>query len=175
MDPVLEAFHKKYQAWVEDSLEEYQAHIMDRIVRTYPFVSYPDIPWTPFQGQAADHTFALVTSGGLYLKDSQPPFETESIHGDPGFRAIPKTVQQQDLGIAHAHYDHRLAEEDINTVFPIQRLVELEQDGAIGGLAQTHYSFSYVNNVLPLVEESLPNLVDKLREQEVTALLAVPV
>ena len=56
-----------------------------------------------------------------------------------------------------------------------RRLVELERDGLIGGLAETHYSFSYVNNVLPLVEESLPNLVNKLREQEVTALLAVPV
>ncbi len=39
MDPVLQTFQKKYQAWVEESWEEYQAHIMDRIVRTYPFVS----------------------------------------------------------------------------------------------------------------------------------------
>ena len=175
MDPVLQEFQKKYQAWVEDSLEEFKAQKMDRIVRNYPFLTYPDIPWTPFAGQAKDHKFALLTSGGLYLKGSQPPFDTESIHGDPGFREIPKTVRQEDLGISHAHFDHRLAEEDINTIFPIQRFVELEQEGEIGSLAATNYSFGYVNDVVPLVEESAPLLVESLREQGVTALFAVPV
>ena len=175
MDPVLQDFQKRYQAWVEDSLEEYKAKKMDRIVRNYPFVVYEDIPWTPFVGDAKDHKFALLTSGGLYLKGSQPPFDTESIHGDTSFREIPKTVQQDDLGIAHSHFDHRLAEEDINSIFPIHRLIELEQEGEIGALADTNYSFSYVNNVVPLMEESAPLLVEKLREQEVSALLAVPV
>ncbi|MFW6055667.1 MAG: glycine/sarcosine/betaine reductase selenoprotein B family protein [Thermodesulfobacteriota bacterium] len=175
MDPLLQEFQKKYQAWVEDSLEEFKAQKMDRIVRNYPFLTYPDVPWTPFTGRAKDHKFALLTSGGLYLKDSQPPFDTASIHGDPGFREIPKTVQQKDLGIAHAHFDHRLAEEDINTIFPIQRFVELEQEGEIGALAATNYSFGYVNDVVPLVEESAPLLVKSLREQGVTALFAAPV
>ena len=175
LDPVLQDFQKKYQAWVEDSLEEFKAQKMDRIVRNYPFVIYKDIPWTPFAGDAKDHKFALVTSGGLYLKDSQSPFDTESIHGDTSFREIPKTVQQDDLGIAHSHFDHRLAEEDINTIFPIHRLIELEQEGEIGALADTNYSFSYVNDVVPLVEESAPLLVEKLRKQDVTALFAVPV
>ena len=175
MDPVLQEFQQKYRAWVEDSLEEYKAHKMDRIVRTYPFVSYPDVPWAPYLGEAQDHKFALVCSGGLYLKDSQSAFDTQSIHGDASFRELPKTVRQEDVDIAHAHYDHSLAEEDLNTIFPLQRFAELEGEGVIGGLADTNYSFSYVNDVVPLVEKSLPLLVEKLRQEEVTALFAVPV
>ena len=40
LDPVLQDFQKRYQAWVEDSLEEFKAQKMDRIVRNYPFVIY---------------------------------------------------------------------------------------------------------------------------------------
>ncbi len=91
---------------------------MEEIVKKYPFIVPDDIPWTPYKGEPSAQKFALVTSGGLYIKDSQPPFDTVSIHGDITFREIPRTVSQKDLGIAHPHYDHRLAEEDINIIFP---------------------------------------------------------
>jgi hypothetical protein len=31
-------------------------------------------------------------------------------------------------------------------IFPLQRLIELESDKVIGKVAETHYSFSYVND-----------------------------
>jgi D-proline reductase (dithiol) PrdB len=136
---------------------------MDEIVKRYPFVVSDDVPWTPYSGKPSEQTFALVTSGGLYLKNSQPPFDTESIHGDPSFREIPRTVRQDDLGFAHAHYDHSLAQEDFNTIFPLQRFIELEKEGVIGQLTQTHYSFSYVNDVEPLLAESIPKLIHGIR------------
>ena len=107
----LEKFKIAYDQWVEASLPDYRAGNMKEIVKHYPLLSPDDIPWTPYRGRIAEKTLALVTSGGLYLKDSQPAFDIESIHGDPSFREIPKTVSSgQELGIAHAHYDHRLAE-----------------------------------------------------------------
>lgn len=171
----LERFRTEYTKWVEESLRDYRAGKMDEIIKKYPFVVSDDIPWTPYRGQPSEQTVALATSGGLYLKDSQPPFDTKSIHGDLSIRHIPKGVRQEELGIAHAHYDHAVAEQDINTIFPVHRLIELEQEGEIGKVPDTHYSFSYVNNIVPLVEKIVPEMISKLESDGVDVLLLVPV
>lgn len=171
----LEKFKSAYDKWVTESLPDYQAHKMDEIVKRYPFVITDDVPWTPYSGKPSEQTFALVTSGGLYLKDSQPPFDTESIHGDPSFREIPRTAQPEDLRFAHAHYDHSLAEQDVNTIFPIQRFIELEKERIIGKLTQTHYSFSYVNDVQPLITNTIPELIGRIKAAGVDVLFLVPV
>ena len=171
----LEEFKAVYGKWVEENLQDFQAGKIEDAIKKYPFVVSEDVPWAPFKGQPAEKTIALVTSGGLYLKNSQPAFEAESIHGDPSFREIPRTVHPEDLGIAHPHFDHSLAEQDVNTIFPIQRLVELEKEGIVGKVADTHYSFSYVNDVARLLTESVPKVIDRMRSEGVDILFLVPV
>jgi D-proline reductase (dithiol) PrdB len=171
----IEKFKSAYEKWVEESLPDYRAGRMEEIVKKYPFVVSEDIPWTPYRGRPSEQTVALVTSGGLYLKQSQQAFNTESIHGDPTFREIPKTVRQEDIGIAHAHYDHSLALQDINIIFPVQRFVELEAEGVIGRVPDTLYSFSYVNDVATLVTKTLPDFMNRIQADGVDVLLLVPV
>jgi len=171
----LAAFKAEYERWVEESLPDYNAGRLTDIVKRYPFIVPDEIPWTTYRGEPSQQTFTVVTSGGLFLKHSQPPFETASIHGDPSVRFLPKTVRQDQIGFAHAHYDHSLAERDLNIILPVHRLVELEEEGVIGKLADTLYSFSYINNVVPLVEEEIPALISRLEADEVDAVLLVPV
>jgi len=171
----LDAFKPAYEKWVAESLPEFRAGNMKEIVKKYPLITPGDIPWTAYNGRPSDQTFTLVTSGGLYLRDSQAPFDTESIHGDTSLREIPKTVRQQDIGIAHAHYDHSLAEQDINVVFPIQRFVELENEGVIGRLTDTHYSFSYVNDVVSFVTKTVPEFISRIKAAGVDVVFLVPV
>jgi D-proline reductase (dithiol) PrdB len=171
----VEQFKSAYQKWVEESMPDFQAGKMAEILKMYPFVVSDDIPWAPYTGKPSEQTFVLITSGGLYLKDSQQPFDTVSIHGDPSILEIPKTVQQEEIGIAHAHYDHSLAEQDINIIFPIHRLIELEKEGIIGKLTDTHYSCSYVNNVVPLVTETVPQMISRIKADGVDVVLLVPV
>ena len=171
----LETFKAAYTKWVEEGLAEFQAGNVLEVVKRYPLIVSEDVPWTVYRGKPSEQTIALITSGGLYLKESQPPFQTTSIHGDPSFREIPRTARQQDFGIAHAHYDHSLAEQDINVIFPLQRLIELEREKVIGKVAETHYSFSYVNDVVTLLTESVPRLLQKLKAAAVDILLLVPV
>jgi D-proline reductase (dithiol) PrdB len=171
----LEKFKTAYEKWVAESLPAYQAGDMKEIVKRYPFVISEDVPWTPYRGRPAEQTIAVVTSGGVYLKSSQPPFNTESIHGDPSFREIPRTVRHRDIAFAHAHYDHSQAEQDFNVIFPLQRLAELEAEGIVGKVADSHYSFSYVNDVVPLVTESIPQVIRRLEAEKVDMLLLVPV
>ena len=168
-------FKAAYEKWVAESLPDFRAQKMDEIVKKYPFLTPEDVPWTPYKGKPSEQTFALVTSGGLYLKDSQPPFDTESIHGDTSYREIPRTVRQEDLGFAHAHYDHSLAEQDFNTIFPIQRFIELENEGVIGKLTRTNYSFSYINDVVTLITKTIPEFIDRIRAAGVDVLFLVPV
>jgi len=171
----LERFKVDYPKWVEESLSDYQAGKMAEIVKNYPLIDPEDIPWTPYRGEPSVQTISLMSSGGLYLKDSQSPFDTQSIHGDPSIRHLPKSVRREEIGISHAHFDHGLAEQDINTIFPVHRLLELEEEGVIGMLADTLYSVSYVNNVVPLVEEVVPALISQLKSDGVDVLLLVPV
>lgn len=171
----LEKFKTAYERWVAESLPDYRAGKMEEIVKRYPFIVSEDIPWTPYKGRASEQTFALLTSGGLFMKAGQPSFDTVSIHGDPTMREIPKTVRQEDIGIAHPHYDHSLAEQDFNIVFPIHRLIELEQEAVIGRVTATHYSFSYVNDVVTLIEQTIPDLLTRLKADGVDVLLLVPV
>ncbi|MGD2096807.1 MAG: glycine/sarcosine/betaine reductase selenoprotein B family protein [Desulfobacterales bacterium] len=171
----LDSFKINYKKWVEESLPDYRAGKMQEIIKKYPLVVSDDIPWTSYRGRPSKQTIALVTSGGLYLKHSQPAFDTESIHGDPSFREIPKTVRQEDIGIAHAHYDHSLALQDINIIFPVHRFAELEKEGIIGRVPDTLYSFSYVNDVVTLVTKTLPDFIARIKAAAVDVMLLVPV
>jgi len=171
----LDKFKPAYDKWVEESMPDYLAGNVKEVIKKYPLIVSGDVPWTAYSGSPSEQTFAIVTSGGFYLKDRQPPFDTVSIHGDPSFREIPRTVRPDELGIAHAHYDHSLAEQDINVIFPIQRFIELERENIVGRVADTHYSFSYVNDAVSLVAETVPKLISRVKAAKVDVLFMVPV
>lgn len=171
----LQTFKAEYRRWVDEGKDDYEAGRTAEVVKRYPLIVSTDVPWTPYAGTPAQQSVALVTSGGLYLKGRQPAFDTTSIHGDPSFREIPRSARGPDVGLAHAHYDHSLAEQDINVIFPVERLIELEREGIIGRAADTHYSFSYVNDAATLLTESVPQLLQKLEAAAVDIVLLVPV
>jgi D-proline reductase (dithiol) PrdB len=175
MSTDLEKFKTAYAAWVQESLPAFYAGNMKTAVQKYPLVTPEDIPWTPFKGKLSDKTVALITSGGLYLKGSQPAFDMTTIHGDASFREIPGSIDPDQLGIEHPHYDHESAELDINTIFPIHRFKELEREGVVGKITDTHYSFSYVNDVAPLVTKTGPEMIRRLKTAGVDTLFLVPV
>jgi len=54
-------------------------------------------------------------------------------------------------------------------------LVELENEGIIGKLTDTHYSFSYVNDAVTLVTETVPKFIAQIKAAGVDVLFLVPV
>jgi D-proline reductase (dithiol) PrdB len=50
-------------------------------------------------------------------------------------------LESSNLMVTHDHYDHADADQDINVVFPIDRLRELKEDGFIGGIARKHIGY----------------------------------
>jgi D-proline reductase (dithiol) PrdB len=101
-----------------------------------------DIPWTPLKRPLAQATVAVVSTAGVHLC-SGAPFNLTS---DASFRVIPRTARATDLCITHEHYDRRDAARDLNLVFPLQRLLELEAEGIVGRVADTHYGFGFTDN-----------------------------
>jgi D-proline reductase (dithiol) PrdB len=131
-----------------------------------------EIPITPFNKSMSDSVIALVTTAGVHLK-TQKTFDVEA--GDPTVRFIPSTSAEDDLMISHTHFDRSDADRDINCVFPLTRLKELAQEGIIGGIASTHYGLmGYIPDTEPLVNETIPKIVQQLKAERVDAVLLNP-
>jgi hypothetical protein len=68
------------------------------------------------------------------------------------------------------HYDHTCVDQDLNCVFPIDRLRDLANEGRIGGCAPKHFSMGFSQALRELRQTTIPSLVrevDKLRPDAV--------
>ena len=81
---------------------------------------------------------ALVTTAGLHLRGDRV-FDMASTE----YRAIARETAAGDIVMSHTsvNFDRSGFTEDVNVVFPIDRFRELEKSGAIGSMADVHYSF----------------------------------
>ena len=103
-------------------------------------ISRKCVPFTPFERELSKSTIAIVTAGGVHLKD-QEPFNIADELGDLGYRLIPPDVDSSHLMVTHHHYDHADADRDINVVFPIDVLRDLTAGRFIGGVARKHVGY----------------------------------
>jgi len=141
------------------------------------------IPWTPLSRPLNEAKFGLVTSGGLYQKGVQPPFDLEREQaqptwGDPTFRVIPKNIRQEQLGVSHLHINPRWALEDMDVLLPIHRFEELVAEKRIGGLAEHAYSFmgyqGYPPNTDTWRKTTGPQVAEKFKAEGVNCVLLTP-
>jgi len=140
----------------------------------YRWTENIDCPsWAPLRKPLEECRVALLSTGCVYIKDEQLPFEPE--RDDLTFREIPKSVDSKTLAISHNNYDHTDAEKDINAIFPIDRLRELESQGYIGEFAPTAYTImGRIFRQTALQQELAPQILQKLKDAEVDVFLLVP-
>jgi D-proline reductase (dithiol) PrdB len=141
-------------------------------------------PFTPLSVPLRETRFALLTTGGLYLKDRQEPFDLarerrEPEWGDPTYRIIPRDVELGDIAVAHLHYNPEDIEADFNVLLPIHRFKELEAAGEIGGLAPSSYSvMGYQGHPGPgwgpWQERYGPEMLARMTSEGVDAVLLTP-
>lgn len=129
-------------------------------------------PFTSFQRNLEECRVALLSAGGLYVKVKQSPFDPDK--NDLSFREIPKDIDVREIAISHNWYDHTDADKDVNCVFPIERLRELEQEGYIGELSPLNYTImGRIFRRTALQANTAEEIVKRLKEQEVAILLLV--
>ncbi len=142
----------------------------------FSFIHNEWTPWQRFERPLDQAKVALLSSGGVYLKGWQAPFDDQHPWGDGGFRELPTNVQSEDLAAAHSHYDHKYVDQDINVVFPLDRLRELQRDAYIGSVAPLHYTFmGFVTRPYQLLADSAPQMAWRLKMANVDAAVLVVV
>lgn len=115
------------------------------------------IPWTPLKKPVSECKFGLITSGGIYNKKSDDPFDIdrekeEPTWGDPTFRRISIKTSPKDLGVSHLHINTRDILLDVNILLPLNRFDELSQVGMVGGISEYAYSFMGYQGLPPDTE-----------------------
>jgi len=154
--------------------------ITGRIVKNWIKMETPrEIPWTPLAKPLSGCTVALISSGGIALK-TDPPFDQEGERqnpwwGDPTHRVIPRTASAADIRAYHLHINPSFVEQDINCLLPLQRLIELEEQGEVESAAPSHYSFMGYNlRPETLLEETTPAIIRQLQVEGVDVVVLVP-
>jgi D-proline reductase (dithiol) PrdB len=132
---------------------------------TTPFVSGPPL---------ADRRVAIVSSAVLLHRGARP--FASPLHDGPGeYRAVSGTWATADILVSHAsvNFDRAGFQRDINVVFPIDRLRDLAAVGAIGSVADTHYT------IMPVAEPATVEVADgiaaALHADKVNAVVLAPV
>src|SRR5213593_2119103 len=128
-----------------------------------------EVPWTPLRKPLSDSTVVLISTGGVHLRSDRP----FNLNGDPTFRVIPRGAQPADLAISHQAYDRTDALRDINLVFPIERLRELEAEGVIGRVADEHFGFGLSGSAKALLAPGR-TVGRRLADAHVDLVLLVP-
>src|ERR1043165_5211404 len=120
------------------------------------------VPFTPFDGELWKVTGAVVTAGGVQLKE-QEPFNIADELGALGFRIIPDDADTSELMVTHHHYDHADADEDINVVFPLDVLRDLKEEGFIKEAARKHVGYmGYTMQLKAVYEGTAPEIANEI-------------
>lgn len=132
---------------------------------------FPGEPWVGGP-PLSERRVAIVTTAGLQLRGDAPfPFSSAE------YRVIPGSVEAGDLVMSHTsvNFDRTGFQSDANTVFPIDRLRELESEGAIGAIAAYHYAFNGAYMDPANYADKAREVAGLLKGDNVDAVLLVPV
>ncbi len=157
---------------MEKTVDSYRfiSGITKRMIKNWINMEQPrPIPWTPLPRPLSECSVALISSAGIALKTDRPfDQEGERQHpwwGDPSYRILPRDASEDDVRLYHLHIDPACAEQDLNCLFPLQRLQDMEREGRIGRSARRHYSImGYLLDPSQLLAESVPEIIRNLKK-----------
>jgi D-proline reductase (dithiol) PrdB len=127
-----------------------------------PFVSGPAL---------GKRRIAVVTSAGLVTRGERP-----FVSGDADYRVLPADTPADRLLMTHVsvNFDRTGFQRDVNVVYPLDRLREMAAAGAIGSVADTHYSFMGASDPRGM-EANARSVAGRLKADRVDGVLLTPV
>ena len=133
----------------------------------------PDYEETPLvKGpRLNERKVAIFSTAGLQRRNDRP-FGL----GANDYRVIASDTPSSEIVMSHvsSNYDRTGYQQDINVVFPLQRLKELAEAGKIGSVAQYHYSFMGATDPTAM-EKRARELARIMKSEGVDAVLLLPV
>ena len=155
---------------------------VDALAEFYGAMGHPPYRWSineeaplvRLTKPVSEAKVTLLTSGGISMC-AMPAWDPMS-RNDHRLDAIPAAASAADFQINDSYYDHSDADQDLNCQFPIDRLREMVNEGAIGSVAGRFWSgfMGRIYNRTKILEESAPAFAAELHKDEVDLLIAVP-
>lgn len=149
-------------------LEDLHPDLAD-FLRKYEYPSIDTGAWRSGP-PVAERRVALISSAGLRRRADRP-FGESSVD----YRVIPfeqrNEVVQDHLSASH---DRTGFHQDLNVVFPLERLADLAEAGEIASAADYHYSFMGATDPVQM-EPAARQLAATLRADAVDAAIFCPV
>lgn len=150
---------------------------------------YMDTPINPLPKPLNQCRLTLVTSSGHFVDGDDPePFgvanmsqqEAEDRIGEflkaaPRLSSIPIDVDPGSLRVRHGGYPVHAVASDHQVALPLGHLQELADDGTIGELNPTAYSFVGAASQVRLKKQVAPRWAELLRDDGTDVVLLVPV
>ena len=143
-------------------------------LENYPFVENRYAPFAPARRALPMLNLGLLSSAGAYIKETKP-FDKEIWDGDTGYREIPVEVEATDLSFTARGYDASAVKEDINSLIPVARLQEYEENAVIGRLNNVWWSVAgFIHNAAKVEDELAPAIVERMKRYDVQAAMLIP-
>jgi D-proline reductase (dithiol) PrdB len=143
---------------------------MREMIAGLPVPEFEETAFTQAPG-LADATVALVTTAGLLR-----PGEDVWSDGDTGYRVLGRDERDLIVGHQSTNFDRSGIAADLNVAYPLDRLAEMERDGAIGAFAPRHLSFTGpIMELSTLRLDTGPAAAAELLDDRVDVVLLTPV
>ena len=145
-------------------------------ILTSPAQVNEETPWTPLRRPLSAARVALVTTAGLHVRGDRP-FVSDHKVPDQSYRRLPSATPVADVLQSHSSigFDRSGIQRDLNVTYPVDRLRELVERGAIGSLAESFYSFMGALRKWDVLEgETGPEVAALLRADGVDVVLLTP-
>ena len=141
-------------------------HLLSKVCPPFDITPWVDGP--PIR----ERRVVVITTSGIH-----PPGQPTFHFRESSYRVIPGDTTGKDLVMSHmsVNYDRTGFQQDVNVVFPIDRLREMEEAAEIGSLADYHYSFMGAGGGPEAYENSAIEVARLLKDDKVNAVLFSPV
>ena len=151
---------------LEKLSEEERKHLVEAecpSFTTNPFVAGPPL---------SQRRVALISAAGIHRRTDRP-FTRDT---DDYYRIIPGNIKADELVMTHLsiNFDRSGFQQDLNVIFPVDRLREMAEGGIIGSVADFHYSFMGAHEPMKM-EKQARHVAGLLKKDKVDAVLLLPV
>lgn len=134
-------------------------------------LTMPDFDGTPWTKPvlAKERRISIVSTAALSRRGDKPFSWLARDH-----RVIGKN--DRDLVMTHVavEYDRSAWQQDLNVVFPLDRLEEMASDGEIGSVAEEHYTFMGAADPLTM-EKSAREVAGRMKQEGVDTVFLIPI
>ncbi len=127
-------------------------------------------PWVE-GGPLSERRIAMISTAGIHRRD-----DAHFRGSDQGYRAIPHETDPNDIVMSHISvgYDRTAFQQDLEAIFPRRHLSDLVDEGRIGSIASTHYSFMGGADAASL-EDNARKVAGLLKADNVDTVVLLPV